>query len=262
METTASATRSFWQKGQLSEGTSTDSLIYRSGFSVQFPFCIQSYDPADPLNLAKHGRATGTNRPTLSTMVTNGVGRNYGIINFYLVDNPKPAGTSSLPRGNFAIRGLNFGSGTADGAGVSWVGNPYNVLFENCTFPGCGLGVGSSNPAANAKNIIIRHCAVSVNGATGGYSTENPTGVDFNYHHNLLMGGADINAANIRGQGISTQNGRKGSGCRYNLFINNPDYAQGVAYIFASGAHTISPAIATIRGIMPTPIGRAWKTAR
>ena len=27
------------------EGASTDSLIYRSGFSVQFPFCIQSYDP-------------------------------------------------------------------------------------------------------------------------------------------------------------------------------------------------------------------------
>ena len=81
----------------------------------------------------------------------------------------------------------------------------------------------------------------SVNGATGGYSTENPTGVDFNYHHNLIMGGADINAANIRGEGISTMNGRKGSGCRYNLFINNPDYAQGVAFIFSSNANYNQP---------------------
>ena len=50
------------------------------------------------------------------------------------------------------------------------------------------------------------------------------------------MGGADINAVTIRGEGIATMNGRKGSGCRYNLFINNPDYAQGVAFIFSSNA--------------------------
>ena len=397
------------------ESASTDSLISRSGFSVEFPFCLQSYDPADPMNLAKHGRATGTNRPTLSTVVTNGIGRVYAVISFYATDNPKPGGTSSVPRGNFAIRGINFSSGTADYCGVSWVGNPYNVLFENCIFTGCGLGVGSSNPAANAKNVIFRHCAISgnyssagahsagvgtghvdglviedcivyhcgwpigsdrqealftgvlkgntlsisglikgkgivvgqtlagigvgaakitagsgsswtfdgaaqnvtsrtmittilsgpdifkqglymsygatdqsicrrcvivdnsasglsgrgsvlayhnvlidnpvqmvaggsVNGATGGYSTESPTGVDFDYHHNLIMGGADINAANIRGQGISTQNGRKGSGCRYNLFINNPDYSAGVAYIFQSNAAYNQPSYSDYTG--------------
>ena len=406
----------FLAQGQsFTETASTDSFIYRSGFSVAFPFCIQSYDPADPLNLAKHGRATGTNRPKLSTEVTNGVGRNYAVIAFYATDNPKPSGTSSIPRGNFAIRGISFDSGTADGCQVGWVGNPYNVLFENCTFPGCGLGLGSSNPAANAKNVIFRHCAISgnyssagahsagigtghvdgliiedcivyhagwpmgsdrqeayftgvlkgntltvsgpvkgkgiavgqtlggtgvgtakitsgsgttwtfdggaqnltartmittlpsspdifkqgmymsfgaadqsicrrcvildnsasglsgrgsilayhnvlidnpvqmvaggsVNGATGGYSTENPTGVDFSYHHNLLMGGADINAANMRGEGISTQNGRKGSGAKYNLFVNNPDYTQGVAYMFQSNAYYNQPSYCDYTG--------------
>ena len=396
------------------EGASTASMIYRSGFSVQFPYCIQSYDPTDPLNLAKHGRATGTDRPKLATTVKAGVGQTYTVIAFYAIDNPKPSGTSAMPRGNFVIRGISFDSGTADGCQISWVGNPYNVLFENCTFPGCGLGLGSSNPAANAKNVIFRHCAISgdyssagahsagigtghvdglviedcivyhagwpigsdrqqalftgalkgntltisgpvtgqiavgqtlggigvgaatitagsgrtwtfnggaqnvtirtmittvpsgpdiykqglymswgstdqsicrrcvivdnsasglsgrgnllayhnvlidnpvqmvaggsVNSGTGGYSTENPTGVDFNYHHNLLMGGADINAATIRGQGVSTQNGRKGSGCRYNLFVNNPNYVQGVAYIFASAASYNQPSYCDYTG--------------
>ena len=75
----------FLAQGQsFSEAASTDSFIYRSGFSVQFPFCIQSYDPADPLNLAKHGRATGTNRPMLiDAWSRSRVGRTYGIINFY-----------------------------------------------------------------------------------------------------------------------------------------------------------------------------------
>jgi hypothetical protein len=397
------------------EGASTDSFNYRSGFSSQYPFCIQSYDPTDPLNLAKQGRATGGNRPTLSTTVTNGVGRNYGVITFYATDNPKPSGTSSIPRGNFAIRGINFASGTSDSCQVTWVGNPSNVLFENCTFPGTGLGIGSSNVAANANNIIFRRCAISgdyssaaahsagigtghtdglviedcivyhtgwpissdrqqasftgtlkgntltitgplsgagiavgqtlsgigigsatitagsgsswtfsgaaqnvvartmittvpagpdifkqglylsygandqsicrrcviidnsasglsgrgsllayhnilidnpvqmvaggsVNSGTGGYSTESPTGVDFNYHHNFIMGSADINMANIRGQGISTQNGRRGSGCKYNLFVNNPDYTAGVAFIFQSNAAYNQPSYCDYTG--------------
>ena len=39
--------------------------------------------------------------------------------------------------------------------------NPYNVLFENCAFPGCGLGIGFVKPGGQRQEIIFRHCAIA-----------------------------------------------------------------------------------------------------
>jgi hypothetical protein len=53
----------------VAEGTTYSPVIGsfngRRGFSALYPTCIRSYDPADPTNTAKYGRAT-TNRPTFT----------------------------------------------------------------------------------------------------------------------------------------------------------------------------------------------------
>lgn len=226
---------------------STDSMNFRSGFSIAYPFCIQSCpvpantsDPS-PLNTALQGRATGTNRPTMATYVSNpqfqgaisgntlivssvsggtimqgqtlssasvipgtkiisgsgttwtvdttqtfvaetmtstGVGQSYSVIDFYATDNPL-----TPVRGNFAIRGIHFNSGTGDATQVIWVGNPYNVLLENCVFEQCGLGIGpGSHSVAVANNIIMRHCSVggdysSAAAHTAGFGTGTANGL-------------------------------------------------------------------------------------
>lgn len=167
----------------------TSNLGLRSGKSVAYPYAIQSYDPTDALttgasalNLARQGRAgvggVGT-RPRLAASPINNNG-NYGTIISQRTDNPLPTGSTS-PRGNYAIRGIAFDSGTfsgdAGGLGWStnWNSNSYNVLFENNTYPGTSFGFGSSNHAYQPRNIIFRRSSqwgnYSLVGATGGFGS-------------------------------------------------------------------------------------------
>src|SRR6185437_1321028 len=54
----------------IAQGTSYTAglnVIGASGYSPVYPTVIQTYDPADPTNEAKYGRATGSARPVLNT---------------------------------------------------------------------------------------------------------------------------------------------------------------------------------------------------
>ena len=66
--------------------------------------------------------------------------------------------------GNWVFRGITYTGSYLYGNGPNFAGgNPYNILFENCTFPyaGCGIGGPSGNGANNSRNGIIRKCGTS-----------------------------------------------------------------------------------------------------
>ncbi len=117
------------------------------GNGAAFPSCWQSYDDADPLNTAKHGRA-GTAGRGARPRWTIGTGEYPGV-----------------PRGDFrdytgwALRGLHLVGGDGAGAGL-----PAPCLWENCVFdqvscgPGGPMNVSWINPAVDAN--IVRFCSL------------------------------------------------------------------------------------------------------
>jgi len=115
-------------------------LHYKGGFSAAYPTVIQSYDPADPLNEARYGRAT-SNRPNV--MSAGG--------------NNQPAFADDGDS-YFAIRGLAFGPASdSPDNGVAWTGSDSYVLFENNVFRYTGIGF---NPALTTSHLVFRHNAV------------------------------------------------------------------------------------------------------
>jgi hypothetical protein len=102
------------------EGTTYTSRIpsmamRRGGYSLAYPFVIQSYDPADPLNEAKYGRATGNSRPVFTGANPSG--------------NPWIFGGTGQKF--IAVRGLDINPGNVSGQniGMDQVGD--GILFEN-----------------------------------------------------------------------------------------------------------------------------------
>jgi len=80
----------------------------------------------------------------------------YGVFAFSANDNPNP-GSGVGPRGNYALRGIQFNSGTYDGVDAVTIGsngNVYNALIENDV--GVGVGFGAGAVAALGSNVIIR----------------------------------------------------------------------------------------------------------
>jgi len=317
----------------------TDSLNNRSGYSVPYPMCVQSYNIADPLNLSKQGRALGAARPILGAagpsaslsgtisnstftgiaasgtltvsgfsgtalaigqivvnpsasftatitgfgtgsggngtytisnannassasyfvnsltvapgsvsgvisigqyltgvgippnvfvvygqnlvwsinvplslgpslaITTGGVGKGgYGNITFSSTANPQ-----TIPYGYYVGRGINFSNVYDNANQVGGVGNPYGVLFENCTFPFGALGVGSSISTgfANAQNVIFRFCSVGNSwrndgGHPAGFGTGHTDGLVI---ENCIVynGGWKPSAANIAVGGSGRQ---------------------------------------------------------
>jgi hypothetical protein len=118
----------------------------KGGYSPQYPFVIQSYDPADPTNEAKFGRASG-DRPVINN--TGSDSTSGGFIQ---------GGTARQYR---AIRGLEFNPGNVADAGLrvfrSNVGTPDYLLFENDIFAYSFLVVQFNNAASRAQHIVIRN---------------------------------------------------------------------------------------------------------
>jgi hypothetical protein len=85
---------------------------YTGGFSAVYPTVIQSYDPADPTNEAKMGRATGSNRPVFNTFIWNG-----GTRQSYV-----------------AVRGLDFNPGNISNQANNCIDFGDYILFENNLF--------------------------------------------------------------------------------------------------------------------------------
>ncbi len=112
------------------------------------PTCFQSFDPADPLNTAKHGRAgTGTRGPRPIWVVGTG-------------EFPQNANSSTFEYGGWAFRGLEYLS-TGNGIYVIWGGQNNNLLWENVVFNNVQITL-ESNIAQNSgysSNNILRMCA-------------------------------------------------------------------------------------------------------
>jgi hypothetical protein len=115
-----------------------------SGFSAQYPTVIESYDPADPTNEAKLGRAADPNRP----VVTN--------TSFHIV------GGTGDNRNYIAIRGFEFNPGNIVDAGVvntaNGSGTSNYLLFENDVFAYTALSFDMlANNTLRAQHIIVRN---------------------------------------------------------------------------------------------------------
>jgi hypothetical protein len=129
------------------EGTRYNSTIpsmafRKGGYSLAYPFVVQSYDPADPLNQAKYGRATGNNRPvfTGNTAGTPWIFGNTG-------------------QRFIAVRGLDINPGNVSGQSLSMVNIGDGILFENNLLRYTGLAL-SINGSPTAHHWIFRSNAI------------------------------------------------------------------------------------------------------
>jgi hypothetical protein len=139
----------------VAEGTTYSPVIGsfngRRGLSPQYPTCIRSYDPADPTNTAKYGRAT-TNRPTFTAS---------GVVHA-LGDGGSTAPTQ--PASKIAIQGIKF-SGGAGQTGLTFVpsdsGSNDYILVENCIFDTGNIGLTErGSKTGRAQCLIIRNCSI------------------------------------------------------------------------------------------------------
>jgi hypothetical protein len=106
------------------------SMAFRTGgYSYLYPFAFQSYDPADPLNEAKYGRATGSNRPVFAADTNPG--------------NPWMFGNTH--QNYIAVRGLDINPGNVSGQGIGMVDVESGILFENNILRYTGIGLGNTS---------------------------------------------------------------------------------------------------------------------
>jgi len=122
------------------------------GYSPMYPTVIQSYDPADPTNEAKYGRATGGARPVLNTG---------GTVQQNLL---MGGGTSGK---YFVVRGLEFNPGAnVPLAEIRMLpntsGTPDYILFENDIFRYTMLNLDNTASAGKVKatKFIVRNSSL------------------------------------------------------------------------------------------------------
>jgi hypothetical protein len=118
----------------------------QQGASPQYPTVVQSYDPADPTNEAKLGRATGGNRPVVTTAI------------FHL-------GGGATNPSYIAVRGIEFNPGNVADAGVVQTaeseGTTNYYLFENNVFAYTALSFDMMfNGSIRAQHIIVRNSSL------------------------------------------------------------------------------------------------------
>jgi hypothetical protein len=126
-----------------SYATTIPSMAFRKGgYSLAYPFVFQSYDPADPTNEAKYGRATGSNRPVFTG---------------------NTAGTPWIFGGTgqkfIAVRGFDVNPGNISGQNIGMVDVGDGILFENNLLRSTGIGMGIYN-SPTAHHWIIRGNAI------------------------------------------------------------------------------------------------------
>jgi hypothetical protein len=127
----------------IAEGTSYEGgpgdLSFKFGFSPVHPTVIQSYDPADPFNEARYGRAAAGKRPVLFTSRVDGMSAHHR--------------NADQPYSYFAIRGLDWNPGNVPDQFISWNTNNY-LLFENNVFRYTQLAAGGE---ATVKHIYRKN---------------------------------------------------------------------------------------------------------
>jgi hypothetical protein len=213
----------------VAEGTSYPrGLAYigdKGGASPQYPFVIQSYDPTDPTNEAKFGRASG-NRPIINVSGAD-------MINGFI----QGGGTSQKYR---AIRGLEFNPGNLPdqnlNAFTNTYGTPDYLLFENDIFAYSGVAMNfDGGGATRTSHIIFRNCSFygewgnSIGDHQQGIFASNSDGLtieDSVFWHN----GWNVNATRasdptvggptIFNHPIYAQDNTRNTTVRRNIFIN------------------------------------------
>jgi hypothetical protein len=133
---------------------------FDGGFSPTYPTVFQSYDPADALNEAKYGRATGSNRPVINTGATASMALTC---------------CATSPASYLAFRGFDFNPGNLADMVVTITAsnglpNSY-VLVENNIFRYTMLSI---NEAVDSSNIPLGgHVVVRGNSFYGTWSPTN-----------------------------------------------------------------------------------------
>lgn len=124
-------------------------MLYYHGISARYPACFQSYDPKDPLNVARHGRAgTGSQgaRPIWQLGTGTWPGNSRG---------------DAVDYGGWVFRGLEWRS-EGNGQASQWVYCQHDMLFENIVFDNVALVLSNNDPQPGfgiGENNIVRLCA-------------------------------------------------------------------------------------------------------
>jgi hypothetical protein len=118
------------------------------GDGAIYPVCFQSFDPADPLNASKHGRAGTAGRGARPIWVV-GTGAW-----------PEHPVGGTFDYGGWVFRGLEWRA-IGDGQYCTWGGQNNNMLFENMVFNNVQLTLESdiSLSSGYSSNNIVRLCA-------------------------------------------------------------------------------------------------------
>ena len=303
----------------VAEGTSYSdglpSLDNQAGYSAAYPTVIQSYDPADPLNEGKYGRAANGRRPVINTggidqqdiTCCNSNAVDYlAIRGFDINPGDKPdlkvtfVGSNSyvlIENNIFRYTSLTFDqrpsthhvvrhnafygewSATAHAqglyeAGVDGLTAEDNVFYHN----GWRMGVSRDadptvggttvfrhsiyqqvnssavvrrnlfiDPSATgcscrgdttiSENVFIDNPISIMAGLGTDYNTVRPNGVSIDIGYNAILGDADINSANPRGEAVTTGDGKLGSAFHHNLIARsrNPNAVNIAAFNPSAG---------------------------
>jgi hypothetical protein len=154
----------------------------KTGYSLMYPAVLQSYDPTDPLNEAKYGRATGAMRPVLTGDTSK-----------------SPFLMGAISQGFIALRGFDINPGNLTRQGIAMVDVGDGILFENNIFRYAGITIViNTSPAAH--HWILRNNSIYGNwDADPGYHTQGlyVSGTDtltvednVFYHNGWKIGGA------------------------------------------------------------------------
>jgi hypothetical protein len=117
-------------------------LYQKDGNSLLYPTVIESYDPADPLNEAKYGRAT-SGRPVFTGSNSNG--------SPFMINTPAQS--------FIAVRGLDINPGNITGQSLGMVDVGSGILFENNILRYTGLAF-VINASPRAQHWIVRNNAI------------------------------------------------------------------------------------------------------
>jgi hypothetical protein len=124
-----------------------------NGQNAANPTCFQSYDPADPLNEAKYGRASDRNaQPIVKYTDSNGNG--------------------TTPYGFIAVQGLRFDEGNVQRRGITLLGPAQYILYDHCIVAYGGTSISREGLGPRTGHHVYRGCAIygawNDGGRTGG----------------------------------------------------------------------------------------------
>lgn len=140
------------------------------GYSPMYPTVIETYDPADPTNDSKYGRAAGNNRPVMNTGGTTN--------QLFILGTVAPQ--------YIAVRGLDFNPGNIPDANIimdaTTTGTVDYILFENDIFRYTSISFDAyaSPNHIRAQKFIMRNCS-----SYGQYSLTNGVGAQGVYIANV-----------------------------------------------------------------------------